>query len=151
MPGIPPGPIPAVTLAPGDQAPNFRLKPLDGNAVELAGLRGTPVVLHFWTTWCIACAADMPGLAQLADDLGNDVHVLGINVGESASRAEMAASTAGAAYPILRDADEEVAHHYGFWDYPATVVIDANGRIVAIHDGQVSADQIRADLTQGNS
>jgi peroxiredoxin len=51
---------------------------------------------------------------------------------------------------VLLDREEEVAHHYGFWSYPVTVVIDAEGTIVAIHGGPVSREELEADLPGGD-
>jgi len=133
----------AAGLEVGDVAPNFRLLAAAGEIVELAGLRGEPVVLHFTTTWCLECASQVPGLQQLADE---GAQVLGIDVSESAGRVSAAADRAGATYPMLLDTDSEVAHHYGYWEYPVTVVLDAEGVIVAIHVGQVEVKEIAADL-----
>lgn len=146
QPGATTDALPAVELEVGSVAPNFVLKGIDGDLVELADLRGAPVVLQFGTSWCIACTAEMPGLQELADARRGQLHVLGIDVGEGRDRARTAAEDHGVTYPLLLDREEEVAHHYGFWSYPVTVVIDAEGTIVAIHGGPVSREELEADL-----
>jgi peroxiredoxin len=139
---------PALDGAPeaGDEAPTFLLPATDGEVVALADHRGEVVVLHFWTTWCLECRDEAPGLSEL--DAGEGVTVLGIDVGELASRVETAASDLGMTYPVLVDADAEVALAYGVTEYPATVVIDAEGVIRGITYGPIPiaalAEQVAA-------
>lgn len=136
---------PGPALVVGQQASNFRLLATDGEVVELASLRGRPVLLHFWTTWCLECTSAMPGLQQLATDRG-DLQLLAIDVAEDSGRAGDAADRLGVTYPVLLDTDEEVSHRYGVWEYPVTIVIDAEGVIVAIHAGPMPLDQVRAEV-----
>ena len=146
---FPPGvtSYPALNGSPeaGDAAPTFLLPATDGEVIALSDRRGEVVVLHFWTTWCLECRDDIPGLSDLA---GEGVTVFGIDVGEPMSRAGSAANNLGIAYPVLVDADAEVALTYGVTEYPATVVIDADGVIRAITYGPVPiaalAEQVAA-------
>lgn len=139
--GIPASPS---ALAGGDPAPNFRLRNTEGDIVELTGLRGQPVLIHFWTTWCLECAVEIPTLRRHAEAHAGNLHVVGIDVGESAGRVEQAANALDATYPMLLDREMEVARYYGVQDYPATVTIDANGTIVSIEFGPVSAGDLDA-------
>ena len=136
-------------LGPGDLAPNFRLRATSGEVVTLATLRGTPVVLAFWTTWCVACMDELDALQGLEDG-DSKATVFGVNVGERSFRAREVAQRRHLSYPQLTDTDDEVAHHYGYWTYPVTVVIDANGAIIAVHTAPVSADTIAAELAAGS-
>jgi peroxiredoxin len=148
-PILQPGGVTVVTgsgLAVGELAPDFRLRTTDGEIVELSSLRGQPVVLHFWTTWCLDCAADLPALQELAGAEGDGVTVLGIDVGEPAGRVQDAAARHGAGYPMLLDRDEAVAAAYGATAYPATVLVDASGVVQAIHQGPISPDELRSQV-----
>lgn len=130
----------------GDPAPNFRLLGTDGEIVELSSLRGQPVLLHFWTTWCLDCAAEIPVIQDLSEQNGEGLQVIGIDVGEPPGRVEKAADRHGATYPILLDRDETVAAAYGISTYPATITIDADGVVVGIQAGPVAADELRNQI-----
>lgn len=62
----------------GRAAPDFALQTLDGQPVTLASLRGRPVVLNFWASWCIPCLDEHPLLLQAARALGERVTFLGV-------------------------------------------------------------------------
>lgn len=70
----------------GQEAPDFRLEDLDGEEVHLHALRGQPVYLNFWATWCPPCRWEMPFILSLQED-NPDVSVLAINVNEPVSKA----------------------------------------------------------------
>jgi peroxiredoxin len=138
--------VPVLDSAPtaGDPAPNFRLLATNGDVVELADLRGQPLVIHFWTTWCLECAPELSALQQAESDQG--IQVVGIAVGETSDRVDQAADTGGASYPMLLDRDKEVSHYYGVWDYPATLVIDADGVIGSVTMGPISPEDLQRQL-----
>ena len=82
----------------GDPAPNFAFILADGRGADLASLRGKPVVLNFWATWCGPCRAEMPDLVALHE--GNaDVVVLEVNVREELAAIEDFAAEFGMTMP----------------------------------------------------
>jgi len=137
---------PGSSLAIGEPAPNFRLLDTEGNVVELSRRRGRPVLIHFWTTWCLDCAVDLPVLQDLSGHYGDYLQVLGIGVGEPAGRVEAAAGRHGANYTMLLDRDGSVAAAYGVTAYPVTVVIDAGGVVRAIHEGPVDIGGLQGQI-----
>jgi len=130
----------------GDPAPNFRLLAADSEIVELASLRGQPVVLHFWTTWCLDCAAELPVLQDLSGRYGDRLHVIGIDVGETAGRVRTTAARNGARYPMLLDRDEEISRAYGVTTWPVTIMIDANGIVSGIQSGPFVAGELENQI-----
>ena len=72
----------------GQPAPAFRLLDTDGEAVTLSDLIGAPVVLQFWTTWCLDCIDAIPVFQQISTSHVDDVVVLGIASNETGSRVE---------------------------------------------------------------
>ena len=63
----------------GSQLPEFSFQDPQGNTLDSADLKGTPVLLNLWATWCAPCRKEMPLLDNLADELGDDVRVLTIS------------------------------------------------------------------------
>jgi len=52
----------------GEPAPDFKLQNLDGQYISLSDLRGKPVLLNFWATWCKFCRDEMPYLQQVYEE-----------------------------------------------------------------------------------
>jgi peroxiredoxin len=130
----------------GQPAPDFRLQATTGNILTLADLSGQPVVLQFWTSWCLDCVDAIPIFQQVATTHVDRVTVLGIAPEETAGRTNGALDRAGATYLTLLDNDGAVSDRYGATPLPLTVVIDGNGQIVAVHEGRVSVAQLETDL-----
>lgn len=130
----------------GQPAPDFRLQATTGNILTLADVSGQPVVLQFWTSWCLDCVDAIPIFQQVATTHVDRVTVLGIAPEETAGRTNGALDRAGATYLTLLDNDGAVSDRYGATPLPLTVVIDGNGQIVAVHEGRVSVAQLETDL-----
>ncbi|HFC12053.1 MAG TPA: TlpA family protein disulfide reductase [Anaerolineae bacterium] len=113
----------------GYTAPNFVLTTIKGDEMRLSDLRGKPVILNFWATWCGPCRAEMPAFARLATDLPNDISVIGVNQGESAEIIRDFADELAVTYPLLVDLDQSVNRQYGVRGLPTTLFIDADGII----------------------
>ncbi len=121
----------------GFLAPDFTLTSTDGETFTLSELRGTPVVLNFWATWCPPCRAEMPAFETVWQELGRDqVWILGINQGEPREPVvQFARNTVRTSFPLLLDPTTEVGRLYGVRALPTTVFIDAEGRIQDIKIG----------------
>ena len=66
----------------GYPAPDFRLKTLDDQTFALSDLRGTPVVLNFWATWCGPCQRELPALQKATQTYVGKVRIIGVDQGE---------------------------------------------------------------------
>jgi cytochrome c biogenesis protein CcmG, thiol:disulfide interchange protein DsbE len=113
----------------GKVAPNFELKDLDGNEVSLKSLRGRPVVLNFWSTWCIPCKQEHPVLVEAAK-LYPEVAFLGVVYMDEAEPIRHYLRRNGSSYPHLIDPDSAVAINYGVTGVPESYFIDRRGRIM---------------------
>ncbi|MBI5041621.1 MAG: protein disulfide oxidoreductase [Gammaproteobacteria bacterium] len=114
-----------------------------GQAVDLAALRGRPVLVHFWATWCPVCRAEQGSIAAIA----RDWTVIGIALEDTqpvALRAYM--DKAGLNFPTLRDAQGEWAHAYGVRAVPTTFVIDAAGHVRFTEVGYTTEPGLRLRL-----
>ncbi len=140
------------------QAPAFTLKDTNGKKVSLSDYKGKAVVVDFWATWCAPCKVEIPWLAKLYEQYGNQgLVVLGISEDDLDTddkaalfkqKREIAESAAklGINYPVLID-DAKVADPYGGVDaLPTTFYVDRNGKVVAATIGLVDRDEIEANI-----
>ena len=124
--------------APGFMAPGFELENLDGEAISLGSLRGRPVMLNFWATWCGPCRAEMPYIQEVHEDpawLERGLVILAVNIGESASEAQSFMGELGFNFTVILDSEEKVAHAYNISAIPTTFFIDEDGIINDIRVG----------------
>ena len=131
----------------GHAAPEFSLSPVEGGpAVSLAGLKGRPVVLNFWATWCIPCVEEHAALASAAGRAGNDAQFLGIVYEDEATQVQRFLEQHGRPYPSLLDGDGKTAIAYGVYGVPESYFIDAQGTIVAKFVGPLDPPTLEAHL-----
>lgn len=123
-------PVPQTpTPAPDPLAPDFQLTALTGDSIALHALRGHWVIINFWATWCIPCREEMPYLQRLADQYGDKVKVLGVNMREQPAEIEAFVTPAHVRYPILLQPDDATLLAYGVRKLPLTVVVAPDGCI----------------------
>ncbi len=118
-----------------------------GRQVNLAALRGTPMVINVWAQWCAPCRVEAPHLKEFAARAGDRVQVLGIDYADPEPGLALDFATeAGWAYPHLTDPLKKVSGPLGFQGIPITLFVDADGRIAhRIVGGITSADQLVAE------
>lgn len=119
----------------GKPAPDFALPRVDGGeVVRLEDLRGRPVVINFWATWCVPCFQEHEVLMDGA--LRNpDVAFLGIVYQDEPELVMRFAAEQGAGYPSLMDVQGRTAIAYGVYGVPETFFIGPDGTIVDKHVG----------------
>lgn len=129
--------IPNLTEAPlaGYLAPDFTLPTSYGEPLSLSDLRGQPVVLNFWATWCPPCRAEMPDLQAASRQFNGRVAFLGIDQGESAAEVARFRDEYGITYPLLVDADSRVNDEYGIRALPTTIFVNADGVVSEVYSG----------------
>ena len=128
----------------GKPAPDFQLNTLDGQSVSLSDLKGKPVLLNFWATWCGPCRIEMPFLQQIYDEWrGRGLVLLAINIGENPSQIAEFMQSQGLSFPVLLDSDGEIAQKYNIQYIPSTFFIDKDG---IIQDMKVGAFQSKAEI-----
>jgi cytochrome c biogenesis protein CcmG, thiol:disulfide interchange protein DsbE len=120
---------------------------LGGPRVSLAQLRGTPVVLNFWASWCDPCRAEAPVLQRAwSRERARGVLFLGLNMQDITDDAHAFARAANVSYPSLRDPSNGVAHRWGVTGLPETFFLSAQGRVVGHVVGAVSPAQLAAGI-----
>jgi cytochrome c biogenesis protein CcmG, thiol:disulfide interchange protein DsbE len=119
-----------------------------GSSVALGELRGTPVVLNFWASWCVPCQEEAPTLEQAWRKLARPhrVLLLGLDMQDVITDARGFMRHYAVDYPNIRDPSNDVARSYGATGIPETFFISAQGRIVGHIVGASSASQLTAGI-----
>ncbi|MBF6606719.1 MAG: TlpA family protein disulfide reductase [Chloroflexi bacterium] len=131
----------------GRVAPEFRLVSLGGTTIDLADLRGRPVVLNFWASWCIPCRDEAPLLRAAQERYATlDVAFLGVVYEDSAASAQAFVDRYGIAYPSLLDPDGRTALDYGVYGIPETYFIAADGTIRDKQIGPLDATSLERQI-----
>jgi len=133
----------------GKPAPDFTLKRLDtGAPVTLADLKGKPLVLNFWASWCMPCKAEHPVVAWGAKRFGQDVQFYGVVFEDTEENARGFAGNPDPNFPQLYDDHSRMAVDYGVTGVPETYFIDAQGiirdKVAAPVDPRLLAEKIAA-------
>jgi cytochrome c biogenesis protein CcmG/thiol:disulfide interchange protein DsbE len=112
--------------------------------LALRELRGTPVVLNFWASWCVPCRDETPDLQRTwAASSSQNVAIIGLNMQDLTDDARAFSREFRVTYPNIRDQRDDIARKYGTTGVPETFFIDPQGRIVGHVIGVVSPAQLR--------
>ncbi|MDP9467924.1 MAG: TlpA family protein disulfide reductase [Chloroflexota bacterium] len=133
----------------GEPAPAFVVADLDGNPLRLEDLRGRPVIVNFWASWCGPCVEEFPLLLNASTAHREDgLAVIGIVLRDRSEAARAFMARMGATWPAAMDPGEAVATRYGIIGPPDTFFIDRNGIVVGRQIGQLSAADLERGLSQ---
>lgn len=122
----------------GQPAPDFTVPGLDGQPVRLSSLKGRPVMVNFWATWCQPCKIEMPIYAAAYNlNKGQGLEILAVNVQEQTPDVQRYQDANKLPFPVVLDADGAVATVYRVRGLPTTVFIDANGVVTRVHRGAI--------------
>jgi cytochrome c biogenesis protein CcmG, thiol:disulfide interchange protein DsbE len=115
---------------------------------RLAALKGTPVVINKWASWCGPCRAEFPAFQELATKRGKEIAFLGVNAHDSENKARDFLAEYPIPFPSYVDPDEKIAREIDApANYPITVFVDAKGKTAFIHQGgYTSKEQLAADV-----
>lgn len=141
-----PGGLPATPALLDRVAPALALPRLDSGAeLRLESLRGQPVVVNFWASWCEPCRRELPALQAFAQQHSGPgaMRVLAVNVGEEQALVRRFLAEAGARdLTVLLDADARASDAWGAYGLPASFLVDAAGRIRAVQSGEITTEQL---------
>lgn len=139
---------PSVETAPriGFKAPRFDLDAMDGRKYSLAGLKGKPVVINFWASWCGPCRLEAPELVKLYSQYKDSIEVYAVNLtnSDSVEEAGAFAKEFGFQFPVLFDKDGKTALDYSVQAIPTTFFVNQEGIIVDQIIGIASPDTLAA-------
>jgi len=136
----------------GFAAPDFTLDLLGGGEVTLSDLRGAPVMLNLWASWCPPCRAEMPAIQAVYQEYGEEgLVVLAVNATNQDSESAAAAFVRdhGLTFPVPLDRDGSVSVLYALRGLPTTYFIDREGVIRSvIVGGPMSEAVIRSKVEE---
>jgi thiol-disulfide isomerase/thioredoxin len=113
---------------------------VQGNSWNLKALRGQPVLINFWASWCEPCRAEMPSLQALTETREGESRegppranltpkVFAVNFKESSATAQRFVNQTQLRLPVILDADGGMAKQWGVSIFPSTVLIGADGKV----------------------
>lgn len=136
----------------GRAAPDFLLETPDGGELRLSDLRGKPVLVNFWASWCAPCRQEMPDIVGAYDQRDGAFVVIGIDLQENAGAVRGFADEFGMKFPIVIDRNGQVAESWRIGGpiegIPSSYFVDADGIVRALHYGPMSAEDIEAGLAE---
>jgi peroxiredoxin len=142
--GKPPVPL-------GHPAPDFEVTSLDGKPIRLSSFRGKTVLIDFWATWCGPCREGLPETNHLAE-LGetHNLHVMAVS-GEEAETVRGFLKAKGYRFPAYLDPGGRAQALYKVGAIPTTVVIDAEGRLIAYLVGLHEPSDVESALRKAGA
>lgn len=132
----------------GAPAPDFSLTVFDtGETLTLSGLRGQPVMLDFFASWCPSCRAEAPRLQEFWQAYaGRGLILLGVALNDSEEGLRAFKDDFLLTYPMGLDKTGEIAARYRIGSIPSFVLIDREGRIANITVGSMSEEAMTAEV-----
>jgi len=144
-----PATVGAQQIAPGTSAPQIELPTLQGGRVKLSALRGHPVVLTFWGTWCAPCREEFPELVAAYRKYGAaGLEVLAVNQSDqelNTTDVQTFVRKHAVEFIVVLDSRGKARRSFRLIALPTTVFIDATGIIQLVHSGPIS----RVELARG--
>lgn len=127
-------------LKEGNQAPDFTLQTLEGEAVQLSDYRGQAVLINFWASWCEPCKREMPAIERRYQKFkDHGFHVLAVNTGESKLSVQGFVRGFDLSFPILLDPDKGVTNErYNIGPLPSSMFVKPDGTINRIVVGEMN-------------
>jgi thiol-disulfide isomerase/thioredoxin len=132
-------------LLPADrlELPEYGLAQFEELLLEL---RGTPVLVNFWGSWCPPCRDEAPDLRAAAEEFDGRVQFLGVDILDNRQAAREFIREFDWPYPSIFDPEAEIRDGLGYLGQPITLIYDARGRLAFDLVGTASAELLRQEI-----
>ena len=114
----------------------------------LATLKGKPVVLNVWASWCGPCTREAPSLAQVSAQYAGRVQFIGVDIEDQLTPARAFIAKYGWSYPSVFDPTGSIRDDLGLLGQPVTILYDASGAKVFGWSGATSPGQLAAEIAK---
>lgn len=142
-----PNEVPSALI--GKPMPSFSLTTLDGTKLDSRALRGKPVMINFWASWCPPCVAEHSVLLDAQRRLGGRLQIVGVLYQDIAADARSFLATHGdPGYASLQDDGSRLALDFGVSGPPETYFVDAGGIVRGKQFGPLNAAALREQLAR---
>jgi len=140
------------SVAPGDRAPNFEVRTLEGAPASLRDFQGQVVLLNIWATWCPPCVYELPSMQRLYETFQDDeFEIVAVSIDARLGEADAVgrpggdirafADSLGLTFPILHDAEGRIQRTYMTTGVPESFLIGRDGTIYRKVSGATEWDQ----------
>ncbi len=124
--------------------PPTGLKTMDGDIVDLGEVvDGKPTMINMFSRNCTACLTEMPALENVHQSAGDDLQLIGVNLGDSEADTRAFVEQTGVTYEIVRDPSHLLVAPLNITAQPMTLWVDGNGNIVGHRYGELSEAEMR--------
>ncbi len=121
-------------------APRIELAALGGGTLDTAEFAGRPMWVNFMATWCPQCVGDLPMMELMHEQLGGELPMLLVDVGEDEELVAPFIDSLGVSLPVGLDRDGQSQREWGAWALPIHFWVDEDGVIRSILFGGAPRD-----------
>jgi cytochrome c biogenesis protein CcmG, thiol:disulfide interchange protein DsbE len=136
----------AKSVLEGRNAPAIAGETLEGTQFSSSALKGKPMVINFWASWCEPCREEAPLFRELAEKLEGQATLVGILMRDNPDKARAFAGQFGYDFPNLLNTNNNLAFDYGVTAPPETFFVDSSGKVVKRKIGAISSTEMRQNL-----
>lgn len=133
-----------------NQAPNFTVYDLEGNAVNLTDFFGKPIIVNFWASWCGPCKMEMPDFNEAYANYKGEIEFLMVNMTDGSRETLDLASSfiaeSGYTFPVYYDTEYSAAITYSVTSLPTTYFINKEGEAIAHARGAIDAETLQKGI-----
>lgn len=128
-------------------APDFKLTAIDGTGIQYGEIKGKPILVNFFASWCLPCREEMPAIERIAREYkSRGVVFLGVAVDDTEAKMREFVKRYEVTFPVGLDSGAAIQKSFGVYGIPTTYFIDRQGVINYFHAGAVTEELLRHEL-----